>query len=340
MAVKDAEKSKEGTKKTPEEQVKEAEEAKAAAELLEEAKADEAGTEEAEKGKGEVDETGEAGASDDDAGSQTAEKKKKSGFARRTSRLVKDRDEARGQLSEADRKLKDEIEASRLKDLRIQQLEAQTKSTTTEPKADDFDGGVDDPGYIDQKKKFDAAQIESLVKDTVSKAVKTATITRTEKEKVRNLQKRQQEHWDAADEMGNEDYDEKEGNAIDVMGKDMVNHIIEHFPDSSHKLVYYFGTEANKEEAREIADMLSSKDESTLVQGVVRLGELKAELASNRKTSITPNPDEDTKGSAPSPMESLQNQLDKLRDKSGEKGGMRKVLEFKKKAKARGFALQ
>ena len=347
MAVKDAEKSKEGTKKAEgSEQDKPLSEAdKAAQELLDEIKAEEAtekkdessSTDEPEKGESEAESEGEEGASEDEPETQTGKKKKKSGFARRSSRLVKQRDGARTEVDKTNQALTSEIEAGKLKDLRIIQLEEQAQAKVVEPNPDDFDGGSDDPDFIAKKKEFDAANIKKLVSETVARATQQGNQAALRDRQDSDLKQKREEHWNKADEMGNPDYNEKENKLVDLIGKDMVNHIIANCPGDSHKVVYYLG--ANEDEALELGQNLASQSTNELVKAVMDLGRIREKLQANPQTLMTPDPDEETQGSAPSAQESLQSQLEKLRGHSGKKGGMRKVLDFKKRARERGIIL-
>lgn len=347
MAVKDAEKSKEGTKAEGSEQDKPlTEDDKAAQELLDELKAEEkaekdksSSTDDAEKdkekGESEAESEGEKGASDDAESQAAKDKKPKSGFKRRTSRLVTQRNAAQGQADEATAALNAEREASKLKDLRIAQLEEKAQSRVVEPNSDNFDGGVDDPDFVKQKKEFDNANIKKLVSEQVAQVAQQSNDTAIRNHQANDLKNRQEEHWKQADEMGNQDYDVKEEKAIDTMGKDMVNHIIANCPGDSHKVIYYLG--ANEQEAAELSEMLA--DKSTMVKGVLKLGQIQAKLASNTQNSFTPDPDEETEGSAPSAQESLERQLDKLRQDAVKTGKLDKILSFKKRAKERGITL-
>ncbi len=347
MAVKDAEKSKEGTKKAEgSEQDKVPTEAdKAAQELLDEIKAEEAtekkdesgSTEEPEKGESEAESKGEEGASEDEPETQTGEKKKKkSGFARRNSRLVKQRDEAKGEVAEKDAALNAEREAGKLKDLRIAQLEEQTQAKVVEPNPDDFDGGNDDPDFVAKKKEFDNANIKKLVSEQVAQAAKQGNEATIRNHQANDLKQKQEEHWEQADEMGNQDYDEKEGKLIDLIGKDMVNHIIANCPGDSHKVVYYMGT--NEDEALTFAEDIANA--STMPKAVMDLGAIRERLRANPQTLMTPDPDEETQGSAPSAQESLERQLDKLRKDAIKTGRLDKLLSFKKRARERGIELK
>lgn len=348
MAVKDAEKSKEATEETKgsEQDKPLTAEDKAAQELLDELKAEEtaekdkpSSTDDAEKdkekGESEAESEGEKEASDD-AESQTAKKQKpKRGFARRSSRLVKQRDGARTEAEQSNQALIDEKEAGKLKDLRIQQLEEQTQSKAVEPNPDNFDGGVDDPDFVAKKKEFDNANLKKLVSEQVAQVANQSNETALRNHQANDLKQKQEDHWKQADEMGNQDYDEKEEQAIDTMGKEMVNHIIANCQGDSHKVIYYLG--ANEEEAAELSEMLAEK--STMVKGVLKLGQIQAKLTSNPQNSFTPDPDVETEGSAPSAQESLQAQLEKLLENAQQPGGLRKVLDLKKRARERGITL-
>lgn len=345
MAEVIAEKSEEAKKPelSPEEKAKDV----AASELLKEMEADEKPGDEKKdepESSEEKEETGESEPESDaeaERGSQpekATRKKGKSGFKKRQSRLVNQRNEALAEKDEVSQQLYDEREEKKLLRMRIQQLEG-APNPVTEPNPDSFDGGDLDPDYTKAKKDFDQAQLQKLVRETVAETNQQGNQTLAKENHAKDLKQKQEKHWERADELGASDYDEAEEEVVKVMGGNMVNGIIHDFPGDSHKVIYYLGK--NPDEAEDIAEMLA--DNSTLAKGVAQIGRIIERQSTNDPlTPITPDPDEETEGSAPSAHEALQQKLDKLREqatKSGS-GGMKKILAFKKKARERGITLR
>lgn len=344
MAEAIADKSEEAKKPelSPEEKAKDV----AAAELLKEMEAEETPSDPGETKKDESsdegeDESGSESDAEADRGSQpdtATRRKKKSGYKKRVSRLVNAREEALAETEEVSQQLQAEREEKKLLKMRIQQLEGQP-GPVTEPNPDSYDGGEIDDDYLKAKKAFDNAQLQKMVRETVAETNQQGNQTLAKENYANALKKKQEKHWEKADELGASDYDEAEEEVVKVMGGKLVNAIINDFPGDSHKVIYYLGK--NPEEAEDIAEMLA--DGSTASKGVAEIGRIiERQSLNDQHTPITPDPDEETEGSAPSPQEALQQKLDKLREqatKSGS-GGMKKILAFKKKAKERGITLR
>jgi hypothetical protein len=328
--------------KSPEEIKKDEEATKLLAELEEEEapKPDDEGKAEAKKEEGAA-----AEAEEPESESQTDKSAapKKKGFERRVSRLVKQREEAKGEASELSERLHASEEEKKLLRMRLEQLSKAKEQEIKEPDPDQFDGGEIDPDYLKKKREFDQAQFRQIAREEAANIAKQENKTAAQIKAESDLKQKQKEHWQKADELGAADYDEAEEKAVKVLGVDMVNNIIEYFPGESHKVMYYLGLDKNAEEAEELSEKFSSGQRG-LVEGVAEVGRILERIkATPLKTSIAPDPDKETEGSAPSPQEALQLKLDKLREdtaKSGRSDGMKKILAFKKKARDRGITLR
>lgn len=277
----------------------------------------------------------------DDPGSQpdkTAPKGKR-GFKRRQAKLVAQREEAKAEKDKFAQKLVDSAEENKLLQMKVDQLEGRDKPLK-EPNVDDFDGGDVDPDFIKAKSEYDDAKVERMVNRKVLEATKLGGEKVSKEQQARALEDKQKKHWEDADALEVKDYDEKEESLIDIIGAEMVTNIIDFFPGESHKLVYYLGT--NKKEAEDVAELLENR--ATLVKGVAKLGRiLERQNIKDPNTSINPDPDVETEGSSPSPQESLQLRLEKMREdvaNTGRSDGMKRILAFKKKAKERGIILR
>lgn len=320
----------------------------AAAELLKEfdeeekAKPEEKGESEAPDKLEPEGEKSEAEAESGDGVSQPeATHKGKRGFKRRQARLVNQRNEAKAEADQASSSLSLEREKSKLLEMRIQQLESQPEPTTG-PNPDTFDGGEIDPDYIQAKKSFDDQKMRELVSKQVAEVTQQSNQATTQQNRARDLERKQEKHWEEADAMGAKDYDESEEIVTKLLGPERVNGIIDYFPGDSHKVIFYLGRKANREEAEDLAELFES-GEAGLAKAVAGIGGIIEKIKSNPQTPIVPDPDEETEGSAPSHQESLQLRLDKLREdaaKSGRKDGMKRILEFKRKTRDRGITLR
>ena len=251
---------------------------------------DKAKAKEEEPGKGESE--GEEGETDT-AEDGTPKKKKLSRNAKKHSRLLKQVDEARGETAEVLKKLQASEEEKELYKKALAQLKEEP-DTLKKPNPDDFTDGVDDPDYQKAKDAYDEAIIEKKVSEKLEKATTQQAQKLTQEQQAENLKKRQNAHWEKADAESPEDYSDKEAALVDVLGVDMVNHIIENCPEDSHKVVYYLGT--NEEEALELGTMLSNR--ASMVRGVLKLGRIQAKLASPVKPKPKPaaSPDEELEG--------------------------------------------
>ena len=351
MAVKDADKT-ESKDQKPEKTEEELKADEAATQLLKELEEESGKADESDEKdeSGAEDETGdgkdedgeteedESGDEESEAQSDKAQKKGKRGYKRRHSRLIEQRDKERKEKGEVQHRLDSTTEENKLLKLKLQQIEEGT--IEKEPNPDDFDLGTDDPAYRKADKDFRAQEYRKIAREEASKAAKHSAQGQTREQAERELQRKQKTHWDNADTLGVDDYDEKEVKATEILGAEMVTNIIDYFPDDSHKLIYHLGT--NEDVAEDVADLLESKG-AGMVKGVAELGRILERInAKKPKSKATPSPDEDTKGSGPSPQEALQRKLDLLREdaaKTGRKDGMTRIMEFKRKCKERGVTV-
>jgi hypothetical protein len=329
--------------KSPEEIKKD----EAATELLKELEAEDAGESgEGGKGKEPEDNNGaDAGSEADGSESQSENKAapKKKGFERRVSRLVRQREDAKGEAGELAQKLSASEEEKKLLRMRIEQLANAKEQEITEPDPDSFDGGDIDPEYVKARREFDQATFRKIAREEAAGIAKEQDQNEAQRKAAGDLKRKQEEHWKNADALGAADYDAAEEKAIEVIGPDMVNNIIKFFPGRSHKALYYLGLENNAEEAEQLAEMFNAGDNG-LVAGVAEVGAILERIKNKPlKPTINPDPDEETEGSASSPQEALQAKLDALREdaaKSGRSDRMKKILAFKKKARDRGITLR
>lgn len=212
----------------------------------------------------------------------------------------------------------------------------ENQNALTQPKPSDFEDGISDPKFQEQQHAFN----QQIIQREVAKQVQASTQTVEDNSNVhfqsRELEKKQLKHYERATAIGAKDYSETEDKAIESLGNEVVNHIIDNFEDSQY-LLYYLGK--NPHEADRIGGLIQSKP----ILGIAELGRLSSELQVKTKTSTTPNPDEEIEGGESSVTSSLQRQLDKLRDQAGKnptQNNMKKIIAFKKRLREKDINLE
>jgi hypothetical protein len=248
--------------------------------------------------------------------------------SKRVKRLNRKVDEINDASNTANTELAIANEKNKILEIALQQAKS-VKAAPNPPKADDFDGGTNDPEFIKKQDEYHHSIITSEVARQVSEATINTASTTDINAKSQELQRKQLKHYERANEIGAKDYATTEDKALEILGNEVANHMIDNF-DDSHILLYYLGK--NPVEAEHLSDLLKSNP----IKGVAEIGRLSSELKIKPKTNIAPDPDEEIQGGAPTASEHTQNQLEKLRDqaaKSGKSGDMKKIIDFKKKHK-------
>lgn len=172
--------------------------------------------------------------------------------------------------------------------LRMAQEQQQAKPKGP-PDPNDFDDGAKDAKYVEalesHNREFFRAEME---KHTAAQPTQPTAVDRA-------LERRQTQHYEAADKLGIPDYAEVEDKTVGILGKDTVNHLIKAV-DNSPSLLYYLGK--NPAKAEEIADMLKGPD---AIKGILELGALSKGLVAQPKAkrNLAPDPDDELIGSSP-----------------------------------------
>lgn len=219
-----------------------------------------------------------------------------------------------------------EIEREKTKLLQLA-LEQAKQSKSTAPNEEDFEDGVSDPKYKEQLTTYNqsviAAEVTRQVTEAQSQSANVVNLN------VRNdqLQKKQRKHYERAAEIGVKDYETTEDVALEILGNEVVNQIIDNFEDSQN-IMYYFGK--NPDEAKHISNLLKTSP----IQGVAELGRLSGELKVKPKTiKPAPDPDEEISGDLKPSGSAVQKKLEKLREQAAKNGDMKPLMEFKRKHK-------
>ncbi len=240
------------------------------------------------------------------------------------SKLVK----ANETLGTRDKELEAEREKVRVMQLALDQRQGTEKKPVGIPNPDEFDGGIYDPDFVKAQGVYNDDRIDREVSRRVAAASETVNESSKKSQKARNLRVKQEAHYTRAGELGTKDYEATEDAAIEVLGVERTNQLIENF-DDAHVLLYYFGKNAD---AAANFNELMDKD---LVQGIAEIGRLQSRLKIVPKANTAPNPDVELEGGN-SPGIDKDRKLDKLFEEAARTGNMKKVLAYQREQLAAG----
>ncbi len=257
------------------------------------------------------------------------------GIRKRINKLNARNVEANERADVASQRNIDLEEKNKILEIALEQAR-ENQTTLNPPNPSDFEEGVNDPKFQERHNSYNEARIKQEVEKQVQVSTRTVQDNSSVNVKSHELEKMQLKHYERATEIGAKDYSDTEDKAIEILGNEVTNHIIENFPDSQF-LLYYLGK--NPQEAERIALLIRDKP----IQGVAEIGRLSSELKVKTKTVTTPNPDVEIEGGEPGGNNTLLKQLDKLRDntaKNPTQANMKKIMDFKKKLKDKGITLE
>jgi len=263
---------------------------------------------------------------DGDDGSQPD---KQHGIRKRINKLNKKVAQAEGTTADAEQELATEREKNKLLRLALDQKAPVEAATPPDP--EDFDEGVRDPKYIRALTDYNQPMIAAEVQK------QTAGLTPAQVDTVDpGLERKQTHHYERASDLGAKDFEETEDKAIEILGNDTVNQVINNFK-KSELLLYYLGKNPGK--AEEIAQLIKTNP----IMGVAELGRMEARLSAKPKsiTEPTPDPDEELQGGSPSASKSNKHQrsVDAAREKARETRDMKPLIAAKKKAQEAGVEI-
>lgn len=197
---------------------------------------------------------------------------------RRNDRTV----EAASQAEEDNKILRERV---KLLQLNVDQLNKPAAPVVPDP--NDFDDGVSDPKYIGANNEYLLGQVSTMVeKQPPPPPAPVHDHT---------LERRQIQHYEAAEKLGAKDYDEVEARAIEALGKTNSLEIIK-CSDYSPEIFYHLGQ--NLDKAEYFNDLIKTNP----VKGIMDIGVLGAKLKVLRpKANLNPAPDPDTELSGAAP---------------------------------------
>jgi hypothetical protein len=244
------------------------------------------------------------------------------GVRKRINKLKGEADGAKQREDEANSKFELERKKNEILRLQIDQGTGNSK-----PNPDNYDGGSYDPAFEKDTANFN-------IKEEVSKQVAESTKDIRERQEndkqASSLRRKQDTYYDQADELEVSDFGKTETKALDTLGLEATNAIINNFTKDSHYLVYYFGK--NEQEA----DNFRHLWDTDKIQAIAEIGGILAELKVSPKTATDtqPAPDEELEGGSASKVEMLQRKYDKLVEKKmkspGDASIYPKMIQLKK----------
>jgi hypothetical protein len=247
--------------------------------------------------------------------------------SKRVKRLNKKSDATGEAAAATNTELEIEREKTKLLQLALEQAKQAKQVAPTMPNPEDFDEGTADPKYQEKVTAYNETIIAAEVAKQVTQATtQTADVINLN---ARNdqLQKKQRKHYERAADIGVKDYEATEDAALEVLGNEVANHLIDNF-DDSHIIMYYLGK--NPDEAKRISNLLKTSP----IKGVAELGRLSGELkVKPKKVDPAPDPDEEIKGDMKPDTSAVHKRLEKLRDEAAKTGNMDKLMAFKRKHK-------
>lgn len=169
------------------------------------------------------------------------------------------------------------------------QLALDQEKTSKPPNPNDFDDGVADPKFVEAN----SVHIKSMIGSEVQKHAKSAPAPQTEVVN-HDLVRMQTRHYEQADALKIDDFEETEDKAIDIIGRETVNQVIG-ASDKSHLILYYFGK--NPRKAESFADLVATAP----VQAAIEIGRLEEKLKVKPRTQTQQvDPDEEIQGGSAS----------------------------------------
>ncbi len=261
--------------------------------------------------------------------SQASTAPKQTGFRKRINKLNQKISTANQERDNANSDNTVLIEKNKILQIALDQARDGKTSPAEPPNPDEYDAGTLDPEFIKKKEAWTDARIDQRISEGIAKATQTTVDTQTTNTKVIDLQKKQASHYERAEKIGVKDYEATEDKAIETLGLEFTNHIIEYFDDSQN-ILYYLGKNPKETE------VLKSLLDENLVLGVAEIGRLRSEIRVRPKKQTTPNPDAELEGGVPKDATASDRKLNKLREEASKTGNMSKLIAFKRELKAKG----
>ncbi len=181
------------------------------------------------------------------------------------------------------------------------------------PNPDDFDDGFADPKY---QSAFNTYQ-QGLIQDQVQKLTASVSVPAKDTEYLVRAKRR---HYELAVNNAPKDYMEIEDAVIDVLGEEVVDHLILADPHA-YKAIYFLGK--NSEEVHELGALFKTGNGDDAIKATLRIGGLLkgVKFQKKSKSKPAPEPDDELEGGTPSASDSVfQTRFEKAIVQAGKDG--------------------
>lgn len=195
--------------------------------------------------------------------------------------------------------------------------QSQTESLT-EPNEDE----LSDDEYKVAKKAYDRQMMEEIAGTKAQELFKAAQQQTTQVNQTQQQEASFSDHYKRADAMNIKNFDELEGNAVDILGKDFVQGIIAK-TDNSHEIIASIGASPGK--AAEIAEIAKTD----VVRAFLKAATFKINPNLNVSLKRAPDPDVSLSPGEPSGDQS-DRKLEALRAKAAESGNLKELIAYKR----------
>lgn len=247
---------------------------------------------------------------------------------RQRTKLVSKHKEVSDVAAQTNTDLALEKEKTKILQLALEQAKV-TQNAPTAPNPNNFDDGTDDPEFI----KKQATHNQLIMKDEVARLVteKVAAVTgeaqQTQrlKDNAHSLELKTNAHYERVKELDVDAYFKREDIALEIFGQENINHFINTFEDSQN-LLWYLGTEANRNEAENIAALFKTNP----ILAIAEIGGIRKSQKLDPKSTLAPDPDKEIKGDKPNDNSRLSKKLDKLREAAAQGADMTELMAFKR----------
>ncbi|MEH6525920.1 MAG: hypothetical protein V7723_07580, partial [Sneathiella sp.] len=240
----------------------------------------------------------------------------------------------KGATKRAD-KATEELEAAK-EQIAVLKLAVDSNTSKPEPKEpnpEEFELGYEDPEYRQALRTYNAYETKKTVDKSleVQEAKQQQEATRQRNEA--KLEENAKAHYQRAAKLKVSDYGKVEDVALEKIGTNLANIIINNF-EESELILFHLGK--NEDTAEELVELATSNP----VMAIRKLDKIVTGIKPAKRTTTTPEPDDLVQSGAPSRAESARKKYDRLLEKaqdSSNTNAMNELRVFRKKMKAKGI---
>lgn len=198
---------------------------------------------------------------------------------------------------------------------------AQQQSTSTKLDEPDEDQ-LSEEEYKAAKKAYERQLIEEIAESKAQELLKKTQQQTTQVNQAQQQEASFSEHYKRADAMNIKNFDELEGNAVEILGKDFVQGLIAK-TDNSHEIIASIGASPGK--AAEIAEIAKTDVVKAFLKAVT------FKINPNLSVSLKQTPDPDVSLSPGEPTgDQSDKKLEALRSKAAVSGDLKELIAYKK----------